>query len=350
VIKCCGDLGGFLENRKHYGVVLNASKQNFDKGSAAMGSIFRCDDDSKLFLFYSGARDNTWSKSSIGLATSSDGVNFERNSRDPVIEGENDSFCSVQALNPAVTRVKNRFFMVFSGKRSLGSPRTIGLAYADDVEGPWRVIGELIKPSYIWEGNGIDNGCSAVKLDEETLLVFYSSLTTRKVYDVFTLLRRYPVRRIGILKVRVRGTSPSSIEAMRFSGNPLKHLNGSKGSWNESVFCPGYVKLSDRHVLFPAASVYSVGFPWEQHVGMVIGGSPFFRKGTVQTARLIDGSLEKSAIMPGVKGELALDTPSPYFDKEKGKLFLYYSVADRANNTWKIALTTFNSEVIDGIS
>jgi len=47
-------------------------------------------------------------------------------------------------------------------------------------------------------------------------------------------------------------------------------------------------------------------------------------------------------IMPSVRGDLALDTPSPFFDGEKRRLSLYYSVADRVDNTWKIALTAFD--------
>ena len=308
-----------------------------------MGSIFVDDDDSsKRFLFYTGAQDKEWSKSAIGLATSSNGVNFRQNSRDPLVEGSNDSFCKYQALNPAVIRMKNRFYMIFAGKYSPNSPRTIGIAFADDLEGPWHIIGELIRPSHFWEGNAIDNGCTVVKLNDETLLLFYSSLTSPKIYDVFCSLRRYPIRRIGILKVRVSGTSPSSIEAMRFSGNPLKHLNGPKNSWNESVFCPGYVKLDGTHYLFPAASTYSLRFPFKQYIGMVRSNTPCFTKETPQAAKLIDGPVEKTAIVPNIKSEIALDTPSPYFDIEKRRLFLYYSVADRADEGWKIALTTFN--------
>lgn len=334
-----------MELRRHHGVVLNASQYRFDKSSAAMGSVFYCDDESsKLFLFYTGVQDSDWSKSAIGLATSTNGVDFKRNSGDPIIADNDGFFCSAQALNPAVTRVKSRFFMILSGRHSHNSTRRIGIAYADDVEGPWHVIGELIKPSFVWEGDAIDNGCSIVKLDEETILVFYSSLTSRKVYDLFAFVRRYPIRRIGVLKVRIRGTSSSSIEAMRYSGNPLKHLNGPKGCWNESVFCPGYIKLSGKHVLLPAASTYSVGFPWKQYVGIVKGDSPFFKKGSAQVEKLIDGPLEKTKILPDIKGEIALDTPSPYFNEAENKLFLYYSVADRADAIWKIALTTFKTE------
>ena len=232
--------------------------------------------------------------------------------------------------------------MVLAGKPQMNLPRRIGIAYSDDPRGPWQIIGELAKPMHLWEGNGIDNGPSVAKLDDETFLLYYSSITSPKGYDIGTLLRRYPVRRIGVLKVRVRGTSLSNIEVMRYSGNPLKHLNGPKGSWNESVFCPGHIKLDGINYLFPTGSTYSVGYPYRQYIGVATSKTPYFDKTKAQLTKLIDGPKEKLEILPNAKSEIALDTPCPYLDQEKQKLHLYYSVADRADEKWKIALTTYD--------
>ena len=327
----------------HKGIVLDVSPHGFDSGSACYGSIFVNEDDPEnLFLFYAGASDVQWSRSSIGLAVSNDALTFKKMSGNPILEDSPKSFCYKQALSPVVTRVGNRFFMILSGKPAANAARRIGIAYADDVKGPWRIIGELIKPTQFWEGNAIDNGPSVVKLDDETILLYYSSLMIPKAYDFLTVLKRYAARRIGLLKVRIRGTSLSQIEAMRFSGNPLKHLNGPKRSWNESVFCPGHLKLNGTHYLFPAASTYSIGFPYKQYIGIATSNSPYFPKEKTRTTKIIDGPSEKTKIIPNIKSEIALDTPSAYFDIEKRKLLLYYSVADRANEVWKTALTTFD--------
>ena len=327
----------------HHGIVIDTSTSGFDQGVASFGSVFVDEDDPQtLFLYYAGGQNDRMIHSAIGLAVSENGFKFRKEGSGPVFAATSGSFCYIQAITPVVTKIRNRFYMILSGKPSIDSSRRIGIAYADDPKGPWHIIGELIKPAHLWEGNGIDNGPSIAKLDNETILLYYSSITTPKSYDIGTFLRRYPIRRIGILKMRIRGTSRSSIEAMRFSGNPLKHLNGSKRSWNESVFCPGYIKLNDTHYLFPASSTYSVGFPYKQYIGMVSGDSPYFPKATSQTRKLIDGPSERTRIIPNIKGEIALDTPSPYLDIKKRKIFLYYSVADRASEKWKIALTTFN--------
>lgn len=332
-----------IESRTHCGVVLDVSPNRFDSGSASFGSIFIDEDNpNTLFLFYSGATNGQMRNSAIGLATSKNGLQFGKESKDPILRGSPKSFCHIQAVAPVVTKIQNRFFMVLSGKPSLNSPRRVGMAYADDLNGPWHIIGEIIKPAQFWEGNEIDNGPSIAKIDKETILVYYSSITSPRAFDILAILRRYAIRRIGILKVRIRGTSPSQIETMRFSGNPLKYLNGPKGSWNESVFCPGYIKLNEKHYLFPAASTCSVGFPYPQYIGMVTSSSPYFQKETSQTRKIIEGPSEKTQIIPNIKGKIALDTPAPYLDAERQKLSLYYSVADRANDVWKIALTTFD--------
>jgi len=334
-----------LKTRIHRGIVLDVSHDGFDKAAACFGSIFSDSDDPKIsYLFYTGALDAGWSQAAIGLATSNDGFKFQKVGKTPILGGTLGSFCQQKALVPAVTRIGNRFYMVFSGSSMSKPSRRIGIAYADDLKGPWHIIGELIKPSFLWEGKAIDNAPSLVKLDDETILVYYCSVTSPKAYDVFAFLRGYPIRRIGILKLRIRGTSLSRIEALRFKGNPLRHLNGDKGSWNESLFCPGYIRLNEVSYLFPAAATYSMGFlnKPSDSIGMVTSNSPYFNKGISKIERLIDGPAEKSQILPLLKGEIELDTPVPLVNWEEKKLFLYYSVVDQTDQVWKTALTTFN--------
>ena len=329
--------------RDHRGVILSDSSEGFDKGSVAFGSIFiNIDDPHNVFLFYSGAQDAQWSHSAIGLATSRDGFNFRKVSDNPLLEGTEGSFCCREAMTPIVTRISNRFYMIFSGRPSPKASRRIGIAFADDPKGPWHIIGEIIKPTRLWEGVHIDNGPSLVKLDETTFLIFYSNVTSWKAYDIFATLRRYPIRKIGIAKIRIRGPSVSQIEVHKLPINPLKHLNGKRGTWNESLFCPGHFQSNSVHHLLPAASTYSAGFPYKQYIGIASSNTPYFHKSNTHIQKLIDGPTEKHLIIPNIKSQIALDYPSPFLNKEKNKLFLYYSVADYADYKWKIALTTFD--------
>lgn len=332
-----------LSNKTHHGIVLSVSSNGFSRGSVAFGSVFINDNDpSDIFLFYSGALDTLWSHSAIGLAVSDNVSKFKKVSSNPILEGDAQSFCYREALAPAVIRVGNRFYMVFSGRSSSKESRRIGMAYADDPKGPWRIIGEILKPTHLWEGVHLDNGPTLVRLNETTFLVFYSNIMTPSRLDIFALLRRYPIRRIGIAKVRVRGPSLSQIEVYKHSANPLKHLNAAKGYWNESVFCPGYFQLNGMHYMVPAGSTYSVGFPYKQYIGIASSSTPYFNKSHTHIGKLIDGPSEKSQIIPNIKSQIALDSPSPLLFEEKNKLFLYHSVADRADYVWRIALTTFD--------
>lgn len=332
-----------LSNKVHHGTVLDVSPNGFDRSSVDFASIFVNEEDPDiLYLFYSGTQDDEWSRSSIGLAVSKDTLKFRKVSSNPILEGGSQSFNHSEAFTPAITRVGNRFYMVYSGRPSLKASRRIGIAHSDDPRGPWHIIGEILKPTRLWEGAHLDNGPTLVKLDETTFLVFYSNLTTRSKLDIFAFLRRYPIRRIGVAKVRIRGPSLSQIEVYKLPTNPLKHLNGPRDSWNESVFCPGYFQLNETHWLVPAASTYSTGFPYKQYIGIASGNTWFFNKSHTRIEKLIDGPAEKSHIIPDIKSEIALDSPSPLLSQEKNKLLLYYSVADRADYVWKIALTTFD--------
>lgn len=324
--------------RIHKGVILDVSHGKFDSGAADFATIFVDEEDpGTTYLFYTGAEDTRWSHASIGLATSRDGINFRKaDELNPVIEGQTTSFYSKEACTPAVTRIGSHFYMILAGRPSSRKGRRIGIAYADDPRGPWKIIGELIRPRKYWEGNDIDIGPCITKINQSELIVYYSNVSNKWPLSLL-FGPRFLLRKIGILKLKIR--SPSSIEAYRYEGNPLKHLNGPKGSWNESLFCPGYLKIQDAHHLFPIASTYSIGFPYKQYIGMVTDSTPYFQK-PQQTSVLIDGPVEKNKIVPTIRSEIALDTPCPLV--RKNKLYLYYAVMDRADRIWKTALTIFN--------
>jgi hypothetical protein len=320
----------------HKGVILDVSKEGWDSGAATFGTIVY-DENNKCYLFYTGASDVKWTRASIGLAISQDGLNFKKSDLNPIIDSRNFGFREV--LTPVVFRVKNNYFMVFSG-RTPRNGRKIHMAYSDDLVGPWRFVKQLIKPQYHWEGNDIDLGPSAVILSENEVLIYYSNVSNKSLWSLL-FGPRYWFRTLGILKLKIN--SPTDIEAYRFDGNPLKHLNGPKGSWNESLFCPGYFRIESSHYLLPAASTYSIGFPYRQYIGLIKDSSPYFLNPS-KVGILIDGPKEKEKIIPGIKSEIALDTPYPIIRNQE--LWLYYSVMDRANGIWKTALSIFPLEYL----
>jgi hypothetical protein len=323
-----------LGNGLHKGVILNVSSNGFDAAAATFASVFYEPAESDyLCLFYTGARDVDWSNVSIGLAVSEDGLSFrKRSDLNPVIDSMSLHF--KETATPVVFRIKNNFYIVFAA-RPFGEGRRICIAYADDIEGPYHFIGELIRPEASWEGNDIDLGPFVAKLNENEALIYYSNVSNKWSWNL-VFGPRYWHRRIGILKLRIN--SPKDIEVSRFEGNPLKHLNGPKGSWNESLFCPGYMKLEGVHYLLPATSTYSIGFPYRQYIGLIADTTPYFQH-PLYGRILVNGPNEKKLIIPQVKSELALDASCPIVIGDK--LYLYYSVMDRADGVWKEALTIF---------
>jgi len=322
-----------IRKKEHKGIVLDVSDQGFDSGAATFASLFY--DENTFYLFYTGSSDTKWSNASIGLAISSDGLHFKKlNEINPILDAEDIGY--KQAVTPVVFKVKGFYYMAFAAKPENGG-RRICIAYSEDLRGPWCFLKELIKPRYLWEGNDIDLGPSVVKQTQDEVLLYYSNVTNKGRLRTMLLGPRYWLRMIGILKLRFK--SPTEIEVYRYERNPLKHLNGAKGAWNESLFCPGCIQLGGRYYLLPAASTYSVGFPYKQYIGLIEDHSPLFQSPT-NKGILVDGPKEKAVIMPHIKSEIALDTPSPLIVGYE--LWVYYAVMDRADGFWKTALSIFS--------
>jgi len=327
---------GFLGSAIHRGTILDASESGFDAGGAGFASVF-CDHENPetTYLFYTGGADTSLSRAGIGLAVSSKDLGFRKlTDLNPILEYDEHNG---RAMTPAVFRVRNYFYMVYA--RNLPQEGRLLIAYASDPKGPWRDIQEVARPEDSWEERHIDIGPTIVELAEDEVLVYYSNLPrTLRATLLYRYLfaPKYPLRRIGIVRIKIR--SPSNLEICKFERNPLRHLNGPKGGWNESLFCPGYLRWDDVHCLLPATSTYSVGFPYRQYIGLTTDSSPYFQRPESMRI-LIDGPKEKDQILPGIRGEIALDTPSPLVKGDE--LYLYYAAMDRDNGVWRTALTVF---------
>jgi len=319
-----------IKLKSHLGVILEPSNQGFDIGASTFGCIFKEPDDRNFYFYYTGSSEG-WNKASIGVAISLDGVRFVKHTENPLISVGNES------LTPAVFKAASKYWMTFAF-RIKKRGRRLGIAVADHPLGPWSFVKELIKPKYHWEGSSIDMGPSVVSLSQEEYLVFYSNVTNR-MFQRLIFGPRYLYRQISALKLKISETR--RIKAERWIKNPLTHLNGVKGTWNESLFCPGYFKLNNKHYLLPATSTYSVPFPYKQYIGLISDSSPFFEN-AITKRMFINGPEEKNDIMPGIKSEIALDTPSPLL--KGNELWLYYSMMDRADDIWKTALSIFSLE------
>lgn len=308
---------------KHYGVILEPSTSKFDKGATTFSCLYK-EDEGPYYLYYSGSKDVNWGKSSIGLAISKDGFKFQRNNEPILSHGQ-------ISLTPAVFKAHNRYWMAFAYVPIFGRTRRLGIAVSDDPLGKWEVLKELIKPEENWEGIGIDIGPSVISMGQNEFLIYYSNIPN------FQPNKPIEPRRIGILNLKISG--PKNVESRRWEGNPLNNLNGNKMTWNESLFCPGFFSRGEKKYLLSSASNYSIGFPYQQHIGIIEDTSPFFRNPSINKT-LIDGPKEKQLILPSIKSEIALDTPSPLIVDDK--LWIYYAAMDRNDKIWKTALSLYS--------
>ena len=337
--------------KRHVGIVLSCD--DVEQRHTGFASAYFNEDTGETFLFFSDAPLD-WRMSCVSVAVSGDGISFKL-----LEEGRSLVRFGQKSMGPAVFRAEGKFFMAFAFEEHPAHERGIALARADDLLGPYEVLGVLARPRYLWEGTAIDIGPSVAGVSEREFLIFYSNVLMLWRYLYAPLRDKGPAsshgppkhrsfkallhsvildrRRLGILRLRI--TRTGHVLAARYEHNPLDHLNGRLGSWCESLFCPGYMRLNGQHVLLPTAAIYSKGPPFRHFIGVFMSSSPFFEK-AVEKYVLIDGLLEKEQIAPRIRGGLLLDTASPVMKGDE--LWLYYAVSGERDRTWRTALSIFS--------
>lgn len=309
----------FLE-KQYYGIIFQHGFSSVHKES-----------DSEFYLYYSFRREHKM-PSYIGVAFSKDGLHFT-NLNISVFENQKQ-FNLFHVATPAVIKINTLYIMVFSGRHRKFDPLSLYLAVSKQPTGPFKIVNRLLRPHFINESFWIDNGPGIARLGENRFIIYYSN--TQMALSDF--IRGYIKRKIFALEMIIERTDPLLFKTRRL--NTLNVLNGKRGEWNESLFCPGYVKWKGKHYLFPAAGIYSVKPLVSQSIGLFESSNPLFTN-YIFKMRLINGSLERKKIYPRCKGEIALDTPSPIF--VGNDLYLYFSIADRKEGKWMTALVIFES-------
>ena len=241
-----------------------------------------------------------------------------------------------EMTTPNVVRTSDGYIMAFAGRNRKFQSRRLFLAVSDTLDGPWQVEDQTHSPSTPWEGRAIDLGPGSLVKDGNVLF-FYSSTASRlrqlmaafarsPSFPTRSNLKRYENRRIGILKV-----SANEPHIMRGSDRPLPLTRAPKTPF-ESVYCPGYAVINNRHLLFVACSNYSRGFPFEQLIGVVESDlAPTEWKAKQEIRPLV-----KPEDLPApFSSHSAFDTPDPV-PTAGGALKLYFSAMSRDVGSWSI--------------
>ena len=241
-----------------------------------------------------------------------------------------------ETTTPNVAKTSDGFIMAFAGRRGRYDNRRLFIAKSDTLDGPWEVSAQSYSPSNPWEGRNIDLGPGNIT-EGNSILFFYSSAYPRLSQIATAFLRRphipsesnlmrYEKRRIGILRVGIR--EPRTING---SACPLP-LKCIPGTSFESVFCPGYTTIDDHHLFFVVGSNYSLGYPFEQSIGVVESQSSPTAWDTEQEIRSIITSKD---LPPPFSDHPAFDTPD-VVPTGGSTLKLHFSVMSRGIDRWSI--------------
>lgn len=150
-----------LKNWTDQGFALKSAEPGaWDDGPIWTGSTYQ--ENGQYYKFYTGRNQRDGQTQRIGLAKSSDGINWERGEK-PLLEAdsrwyETDEPSPVYRAFRDPFIVKNpkdgKYLMYFTAKTKDGDPTyrgCIGVATADKMEGPWEQQGPVLAPGTIAE-------------------------------------------------------------------------------------------------------------------------------------------------------------------------------------------------------
>jgi beta-fructofuranosidase len=157
--KICAAVSNNLETWEDLGVILKPTFNDaWDSGRLFAGSTYKLD--GTYYLFYSGAGAGTeFQNEAIGLATSKDGINWQRISNKPLLKpDENNCWygrygSSFQWRDPYVIKHPETglyYMFITANAREENSNHyyggCIGLAVADKISGPYTILPPAARP------------------------------------------------------------------------------------------------------------------------------------------------------------------------------------------------------------
>ncbi|MDP1675868.1 MAG: hypothetical protein Q8L88_03300 [Bacteroidota bacterium] len=207
---------------KHYSQepVLTPTQGTWDAFIIGHGTILR--DETGYKLYYCGYNDNNNIRYSIGLATSSDGIQWEKKT-DPVFKGTNSWDYSIGVKG--VLKVNNKYFMYYGSSPASG----IGLATsADGITWTRYPSNPIINPTESWEGGGI--GYASVIYDEGKFKMVY-------VNNGYSSGFGY-------------ATSEDGIHWIKDASNPIFTKEKTKNLWAGNVGYPSLTKVGNKLMIY----------------------------------------------------------------------------------------------------
>ena len=267
-------------------------------------------------LFFSAESEEGWK-----ICTMEEGAPYRPVVFDQPLESD--------AIGPSLIRTAKGYLMGVAVESGNPPKRVIEFAESESLDGTWHVLESSYSPTFSWEGRRIDLGPGSF-VDKDSANFFYSSVYPRWSQMVGRLvrhpmlptsrnLRRLVRRRIGILTFSLEDRT------VKASPEPIG-IPSKEGTLSESLFCPGYLDLGTRSLLFPAGSHYSMGYPYRQAI-LCCESSDRLRWG--EPLVLIDDD-----DLP-MGGPASFDWADPVPNPD-GSITLYFSAFPRKSARWSI--------------
>ncbi|MXV52240.1 family 43 glycosylhydrolase [Pedobacter sp. HMF7647] len=183
------------------------------KGLCAPGALVR---DGKVHLFYQTY--GNFEKDAICHAWSSDGIQFTRDSSNPIFHPTGE-WTNGRAIDAEVHFFKNQYFLHFATRDKSGKIQKQGVATApantDFKRSDWKqaVDSSILKPELPWEGECVEGASVITK--------------NKKLYMFYAGAYNNAPQQIGIAE------SSDGLTWKRLSDKPFLP-NGKPGSWNSS--------------------------------------------------------------------------------------------------------------------
>jgi predicted GH43/DUF377 family glycosyl hydrolase len=200
--------------------VLIPSQGTWDSFIIGHGTILK--DNAGYKLYYCGYNDNNNIRYSIGLATSTDGIHWEKKT-DPVLNGTNGWDYSIGVKG--VLKVNNKYYMYYGSSPASG----IGLATSTDgITWTRYASNPILNPTELWEDGGI--GYASVIYDEGKFKMAYVNNGYSSSFGF--------------------ATSEDGIHWTKDAANPIFNKEKTKNLWAGNVGYPSLTKVGNKLMIY----------------------------------------------------------------------------------------------------